>query len=361
MSEPRHDNNFTVLRFLAASMVIVAHAYDLQNIDAVQDPLRRLTGHSMGWAGVSIFFVMSGYLIMKSLTRTPNLLQFARARALRIFPGLAVCMVLVVLCAGLFLSTLAPITFFSAGQTWKYLAGNISLLSIQHLLPGVFESNPKPGPVNGSIWTLPFEVGCYIMAAALSATGMLRSTRARAITFSLAVLLAAVFVIVQPFVAHIGYVTRLATFHGLAFCFLLGMAYASFGDRFTMRWWYAPIAGLIAWLIASTPFYTMALSVTVGLFVIWLAFVPSPLLRKLSRAPDYSYGIYIYAFPIQQTLIQFAPGLTPPMHALIAFLLVLIPSSLSWHLVEKPALRFKKGGRATPSAAPGITDAVPRG
>ncbi|MGF7151731.1 peptidoglycan/LPS O-acetylase OafA/YrhL [Sphingomonas zeicaulis] len=360
MATRQHDNNFTFLRFAAASMVIVAHAYDLQGIESVQDPLRRLTGHSMGWAGVSVFFVMSGYLIMKSLARTPNLIQFTRARALRIFPGLAVCMVLTVLLAGLFLTTLSPAAFFGSGQTAKYLGGNISLLSLQHHLPGVFEANPRPRAVNGSIWTLPYEVSCYIMAAALSVFGMLKNERLRIITFVLAALLSVLFTALQPVTAEVGIFARLAIFHGLAFCFLLGMAYASFGDRFILRWWYAPIAGLIAWLLAPTPFYTMALSVTVGLFVIWLAFVPSPLLRKLSRAPDYSYGIYIYAFPIQQTLIQFAPGLSPAMHALVAFLLVLIPASLSWHLVEKPALRFKKGGRTARAAAPGITDAVPR-
>lgn len=361
MATRQHDNNFTFLRFAAASMVIVAHAYDLQGVPGLEDPLRRLTGHSMGWAGVSVFFVMSGYLIMKSLARTPNLIQFARARALRIFPGLAVCMVLTVLLAGLFLTTLSTAAFFGSGQTAKYLAGNISLLSLQHHLPGVFEANPRPRAVNGSIWTLPYEVACYIMAAALSAFGMFKSERMRVVTFVIAALLSVLFTALHPATGEVGLFARLAIFHDLAFCFLLGMAYATFGDRITMRWWYTPIAALIAWLLASTPFYTMALSVTVGLFVIWLAFVPSPLLRRLSRAPDYSYGIYIYAFPIQQTLIQFAPGLTPPMHALIAFLLVLIPSSLSWHLVEKPALRFKKGGRAVPAATPGITDAVPRG
>jgi peptidoglycan/LPS O-acetylase OafA/YrhL len=74
---------------------------------------------------------------------------------------------------------------------------------------------------------------------------------------------------------------------------------------------------------------------------LWLAFVPSRILRRLSKLPDYSYGIYIYAFPIQQLLLMKVPGLPPMLHALIAFPLILVPAALSWHFVEKPALRFK--------------------
>jgi len=87
--------------------------------------------------------------------------------------------------------------------------------------------------------------------------------------------------------------------------------------------------------------YVPVLSLAFALLAFWIAFVPSPLLGRLSRAPDYSYGIYIYAFPIQQVLLATLPPLTPALHGVIAFVLVLIPASLSWHFVEKPALRLK--------------------
>jgi peptidoglycan/LPS O-acetylase OafA/YrhL len=337
----RHDNNFTFLRFLAATMVIVAHSHDLQGSDMVSDPLRRLTGYSMGWAGVRVFFVMSGYLILKSLLRSGSLLTFVRARVLRIFPGLAVCIVVIVFSAGLFLTTLSPHDFFTARQTIEYLAGNISLLMVKHELPGVFKDNPIHA-VNGSIWTLPFEVGCYIMAALLARAGMLRSIRRRALTFAVATALAVAFIVFGPLANHITGFARLARSQELAVCFLIGMAFASFEDQFVLRWWYSAIAVFVAWSLASTAFFPLSLSVAMALLVMWLAFVPSKLLRQLSRLPDYSFGIYIYAFPVQQVLIELAPWLSPWTHSLIAFPLVLIPASLSWHFVEKPALRFKK-------------------
>lgn len=347
----RHDNNFTALRFVAASSVIVAHAYDLQGVPGLQDPFARLTGFTLGWLGVTIFFVMSGYLISMSLQRTPNLIQFAKARALRIYPGLGACLILLVLLSGLFITTMPAWSFFTNRQTMVYLAGNISLLSIHHTLPGVFEHNPSSAAVNGSIWTLPFEVGCYFMAAGLTVVGLLKS-RVRVYSFLLLSAASLAFVLIEPHYSQNRIIARLALSQWLASCFLMGMAYASFADRVKLRWWYAAAMAACAWLLSGTPLYQLALSSAVAILTLWLAFVPSTALRRISHAPDYSYGIYIYAFPIQQALLLWVPELSPPLHALVAFLLVLIPASLSWHLIEKPALRLKHWPEGKPPAAP---------
>jgi peptidoglycan/LPS O-acetylase OafA/YrhL len=90
------ENNLNILRFSAASLVIFAHAYNLRPDLNLRDPLYVLTGRTMGWAAVSVFFTISGYLILLSLKRTPSLVQFARARFLRIFPGLAACIAITV-------------------------------------------------------------------------------------------------------------------------------------------------------------------------------------------------------------------------------------------------------------------------
>jgi peptidoglycan/LPS O-acetylase OafA/YrhL len=346
----RHDNNFTFLRFVAASMVIVAHAHDLLNIPSLKDPLFQLTGRTMGWVGVSVFFTMSGYLIMNSLDRSSDLVRFARARALRIFPGLAVCILLSVLLLGLFVTTRSAAAFFTDHQTFKYILGNISLISIQYGLPGVFEHNPMPGPVNGSLWTLPYETLCYIFAGLASGLGLLRGERRRALVFAIVFLLIAAFLALQSHLGHIGMFRRLAVMTRLDACFLMGMAYAAYQRRFTLRWWHVPLLAGVAWLTASTVFYDITYSAALSALALWLAFVPSQILRRLSKLPDYSYGIYIYAFPIQQVLMMKAPGLSPMLHALIAFPLILIPAGLSWHFIEKPALRFKNPKRRAPPA-----------
>ena len=337
-----HDNNFTILRFLAASAVIVAHAYDLQNVPGLHDPLARLTGQTMGWAGVTAFFVMSGYLIMNSLQRSGDLVRFFRARALRIFPGLAVCTVATVLLIGLFVTTVPAARFFTDPQTVKFVAGNISLLSMQYYLPGAFEGNPFPGAINGSLWTLPYEVLCYIMAAGLVGFGFLRG-KLRGATLATIAIGGLGIVAIRPFLDGVPLITWIERFQGLSLSFIIGMIYACYSHRLALRWWHwIPAAGL-AWLLSGTRYFDATAGLALALLVLWFAFAPSPFLRRLSQAPDYSYGIYIYAFPIQQALIMIAPSLSPPVHAAIAFVLVLIPASLSWHLIEKPALRLKDG------------------
>ena len=239
--------------------------------------------------------------------------------------------------------------YFSNIQIIKYIIGNISLLSTQYFLPGVFQNNPLP-TVNGSLWTLPYEVACYFLAALASSLGLLRNDSRRGATFVAALLLILAFLALHAYRPAGWNSGRLLLMSHLDACFLFGMAYATFGNRFTLRLWHAATLGLVAWLTAATPFYDFTLAAALAAFVLWLAFVPSQILRRISRWPDYSYGIYIYAFPIQQLLIMKAPGLTPALHSLIAFLLVLIPASLSWHFIEKPALRLKNPGRGKPLA-----------
>ena len=158
-------NNMDLIRFVAASAVIYAHAFNLQNVN---DPMEGVTGHSTGSIAVGIFFCLSGFLIAKSLCNRPSLLEFLLARCLRILPALIVVNIAVVLVAGAFLTELSPAAYFSNGRTWTFILWNSSLLKIQYDLPGVF-LNSYGGAVNGSLWTLPVEARMYglVFAAGL--------------------------------------------------------------------------------------------------------------------------------------------------------------------------------------------------
>lgn len=350
----RHDNNFTLLRFIAASMVIIAHAYDLENVAGLADPLYRLTGRSLGWAGVAIFFAMSGYLIMGSLDRSRDLKRFAVARALRIFPGLIVCIVATILMLGLFVSTLPLDAYFRDPRTIGYLIGNATLLSIRFDLPGVFAHNPYPNAVNGSIWTLPYEVACYAVAATLAGAGLLAGRSMQVFTLLLGMAICIVALVAAAYLDGIPGIARAANFARLALCFQFGMIALAANVATRVRAWHAAVTATAAWALAGTPLFDVLYCGTLAILAFRLAFLPSPLLLRLSRAPDYSYGIYIYAFPIQQWLIGTAPSLPPPIAALVAFLLVLLPAGLSWHFVEKPALGLRnrqwRDGKIVPVA-----------
>ena len=152
------DNNMDLIRFLAASAVIYAHAFNLQNL---RDPLESVTGRSTGSLAVAIFFSLSGFLIAKSITTRESLMEFLIARALRILPALLVVNFLVVIVAGLVWTNLGTGDFFANPESWSYFFWNSSLLKCQFQLPGVFEQNPYGPAVNGSLWTLPVEARMY--------------------------------------------------------------------------------------------------------------------------------------------------------------------------------------------------------
>jgi peptidoglycan/LPS O-acetylase OafA/YrhL len=134
----------------------------------------------------------------------------------------------------------------------------------------------------------------------------------------------------------------------LGFCFFIGMFYAQIQHRFPLRFWHVALAGIVSAALLNTPLRLQAFSLALAALVLWLAFIRNPLLRAMSALPDYSYGIYIYAFVIQQILQFHFPAVSPLAKAALAFVLVLPAASLSWHVIEKPALSLKKKRKIAP-------------
>src|SRR5262249_52138725 len=133
---------------------------------------------------VSAFFVISGYLILMSWQRNPSLSSFLQARFLRIMPGLAVMLVSSVLILGAFFSTLDFAEYIKNRETVSYFVGCLSIVFVKYELPGVFNSNPLR-LVNGSLWTLRYEIFCYACVALAGLLGVLRHVYLRRIALSL--------------------------------------------------------------------------------------------------------------------------------------------------------------------------------
>jgi peptidoglycan/LPS O-acetylase OafA/YrhL len=158
------DNNFNLIRFIAASLVLVSHSYPLYFGSDHNDILRQLVGISLGTVAVDLFFISSGFLIANSLFRGHDLFGFIKARVLRIYPGLIVSLLLCVFLLGIFFTTLPVKEYLTNIQTYKFLFVNMVLFfGEEATLPGVFESLPWARTVNGSLWTLPFEVRAYAL------------------------------------------------------------------------------------------------------------------------------------------------------------------------------------------------------
>jgi peptidoglycan/LPS O-acetylase OafA/YrhL len=336
------DNNFNLIRLMAACGVLVTHSYALVGLPPLSEPLRGLVGISFGTVAVDAFFVTSGFLVTGSLLARRNLLEFLLARVLRVYPALMALVLLTAFILGPALTT-SPAGELLQTPEWRaYVIDNLTLLGgVAHYLPGLFEANPFPRAVNASLWTLPYEVWLYVSLLAMGVlTGVARE-RARAI--SMLVVLVAIGAVVAHFANHFAFKHHE---HTTRLCL---MFYAGAALQVGRKW--VPLtAGLFfaaAALVCLAAFraetFFVAYHLLLPYLLIWLAYVPDGAVRAFNRLGDYSYGAYLYAFPVQQVLAATIPGISLIGMLAAALAISLGLAILSWHLLEKRALALKPG------------------
>ncbi len=348
------SNNFDFLRFLGASLVIYGHAYPLSGrgtFDHIQLWTRGLfpTAHM----GVAIFFVISGFLIAQSLARSPSVSNYVWKRCLRIFPGLIVAALLTVFFVGPILTDLPLNKYFTAKDTYKYLTVIKLYPPYPDTLPGVFEQATNRS-VNGSLWTLAYEFSCYF---ALLAVSLVIAARIRGKVILGAFLAVwASFLLWYPVLSASTY--RLPFFHLKLFnlidfgmYFVAGSAAYHFKDYILYKG-YIALTFFLIWMgsyllaesLIAVPLTCVvwARYLAVPYLVLYLSFLSGPL-NQFGRYGDLSYGLYIYAFPIQRIVVE-KIGETAPIEEIIflSFLFTLPFAWLSWSFIEKPCLKYKK-------------------
>lgn len=335
----KHDNGFDALRLFAALLVIFGHAFRLTGEEGAA-----LALSGLATIGVKIFFVISGYLVAASWLRDPHPCRFLQRRFLRIMPGLAAVVVITAFVFGPVLTSLPLRAYLADPQTWFYLS-NIAFYPAD-TLPGVFTANVAPNEVNGSLWSLPPEFSMYLLlpVAAGISYALTRGYRVFAVAAVVFVLIAVLVVVPAPeFRQWLVYGTRVWAWFSVAAFFFAGACYLLCGwDRFLHR---GVAVVLLMTLIAIPvpPVFSELLLVAVLPYVV-LAFgtAPAPFGGALTRHGDYSYGLYLYAFPAQQALVA---AFGTPGGALANFAMATIIAGgfavLSWHYIERPALRAK--------------------
>lgn len=328
-----HDNNFNLLRMLAATGVLVSHAYPISlGDDAIQPLALLLKGMTLGSLSVMIFFAISGFFIARSFDRKSSLWSFLRARALRLFPALAVVLAVTVLAAAV-LTTADTAVYWTAVP--EYYFRNITLFFLKYELPGVFAANPYGGAINGSLWTLNYEVLCYMGVVICGLLGLL----GRPTLFGLGL---AVFVIAYGVTMVFDLHGRIEALMSLALPFAVGMSFWVWRNRIPLSPSLAAIGGLVAALSWLTPMFIPVFTLAVSYAVFVLGYARSPWALAYNRLGDYSYGTYVYAFPIQQVVAWL--GVTSPLwNMAMAMPFTLLWAVLSWHLVEAQALNWKRG------------------
>ncbi len=354
-------NAFGFLRLLLAVLVIFSHAYTLGGFG--QDPIQTATKgqYSIGLLAVAMFFVLSGFLICRSACGSLSIGRFLWHRFLRIFPGYWVCLIF---CACVFAPFVAlvefhaPLRVFSApwdsplSFIWKNAAvihaNGLSLSGVLLMNPtsiaGLLRNNPFPFVINGSLWTLPFEVACYVCAAGLAAIGAFRRplfllffvTGGLGGLYGLLCLDPKSFQQCFPYPGLDSLVTLTLFFFAGCLCFLYREVIPNSRAAFF-------VCLVAAGASLSFGVFGLLAPVTLTYICLWLAFrLPLP---NADARGDFSYGAYIYAFPAQQGLALLhvnAGGFL--LYFVASLLLTSVLAFLSYRLVEGPCLKLKNWG-----------------
>lgn len=334
------DNNFNLIRIIAAGAVVISHAFPIALGEGTLEPFEAATGRSLGWIAVAVFFAISGFLITRSFDRKSRITRWLSARVMRLVPALLVVLMLTALLYGPAFSTLPLQTYFSDPATYSYVPRNLSLAFLQFDLPGVFTTNPLPGAINGSLWTLVHEVTCYAGVLILGLTGVLAS-RWRFGVF-LALYAVAVLVTIQPAI-EAGLPYRLVAFRDLSLPFLLGVVLYRWRALVPLSWWLGAALAGVAWAMHDTILFDLAFVSAISYVTFLLAYRITGPVRAYNRIGDYSYGLYIYAFPVQQAVAALFGEHSPTQNMRSSCLEALSPAALSWHWVENPALERRYG------------------
>ena len=334
------SNNFGLLRLLFAYLVILSHSPELLDGNAHRELLNRFTGTlTFGILAVDGFFLISGYLICQSFVHSKTTVSYFFKRILRIYPAFVVIWVV---------SLLIVVPFSGNGQLlasleWQQWLRNlikIAILSQPHV--DGFAFNPHITPLNGSMWTIRYEFLCYLTIPLIALIGLNKRNVVLLTVFVLGLNLytrisGLDFKINTPFPLSLHLFTR------LSFAFLVGICFYQFKNHIV---WNNKIslacALLLALLIQNQLVAELALVGFGGYLMFNFAFnFKNTFTQSVGIKNDISYGVYLYAWPVQGLLIQRYPAINPWLLSLVTIVAVSILGFLSWRLIEKPFLNFK--------------------
>ena len=356
-SAPPHTNNFDVLRFLLAVLVIAAHSYPLTGNNRA-DPLYRLTSElTLGFEAVAGFFFLSGFLVTQSWLRSRSIADYLKRRVLRIYPGF--------IAASLFTGWLiGPLGVPSRTVYWqqfpwrRFFAHTLTLrlVAIPPSFPGIFGAN-----LNGSLWTIHIEFLCYLFVIVLGLLGCYRKYIMPLIACLAGVGLCIAQVTLAAWVpphlaSHTDYIKDPLLFT----CFLIGACFFHYQDRIRYTGRGVVLSAiLLALTICFEGGHTYLHLPFLAYLLFAFAFSPAIRLHRFARYGDFSYGMYLYAFPLQVlTAWYFGGGLTTASLFLLVLPLTLSCAIISWYGIEKPFLRWKqkKTPASKPKAAVGVEE-----
>ncbi len=334
------DNNFYLARLLLAFSVIFGHAFALSEYEVHEHA--RVLGDFYALLGVNGFFVVSGYLVTASLLTHKSLVDYTLARFLRIVPGLWVMLFVTVPLVLLLGVPDFPPNSETLATAAIYIVKNMAIMPVEYRIAGIFDTMPVSA-INGSIWSLRFEVLCYIALAILAATRILQL---RSLILLLTIILIIASMTVASQMSDGFFLYRIVRTHSL---FFFGCSVALYSNKIKTSLPLAIMLVAAAWALADVVQSYQPVFLAVGYLIFSLAYSPSRIFRQISEivslkqfgSPDLSYGIFLYSFPIQQLLYFNHVTVSPYWNIIATLILSGICAYFSSTYVEKPALRLR--------------------
>ena len=335
------NNNFDFLRFIFALLVVISHAYTLSGENVNNQFLYQITDGQIELSNIGLngFFILSGFLIFKSLEKSKNLLVFFWKRFLRIFPALFIMLLITLLVLSFAYNDYILISLNR--DFYTYLPRNLTLYYLQFSIKGIFENNPYPNTINGSLWSISYEFTMYILLSTL-------------IFFRKSSKLVALLLFISFVLLFIGYNFYYDRFAGIIFYSMIGKHFFNLGAFFIGGSLLAALKfekfeskrllllGVFTVLLLAVyfDFYNYVKHIVLTLFIILTGLIPIRHIDKFGRIGDMSYGIYIYGFPVQQTLMYFFK-FNHIQLLIISVLISILFGYVSWHFIERKMLKFK--------------------
>lgn len=332
------SNNFDFLRLLFASLVIISHSFPLTGKPEIvgvwtNDQL------SLGSLSVDCFFIMSGYLIFQSLERSKTWISYLWKRVLRLFPALFVLLLFTVMILPIFYQ---GNDILDQTSYWTYFPNGMSLYKIQYDVAGIFETNPYPKAINGSLWSLSYEFTLYLFLLILFPLRKKKNSVKILILFAFL----ASFSLLQfrpLFLSHFFEQIYLGSslLYKLASFFLAGSLLSFFDFK---KYNILPVrVGLSVAILLSLAFgfYEVVSPFVMPVLILMVATLDTaPISTIGKKIGDISYGVYIYGFLVQQTIMNYV-NISPLELMFISLPITFVFAYFSWHMVEKKMLKFK--------------------
>lgn len=341
INRPLHHNNFDFMRLFAALSVLFSHLFQ---VAGYPDPLKSIGYADFSSIGMAVFFSISGYLVTASIASNKNLKIFFTSRFLRIYPAVIIISIITVFIVGPLITKVSLKEYFEEPSTFKFLR-NIFIFGTNYQINSILTENPVKFVVNASLWSLEVELRCYILTALLFVF--------RILNFRVTVLISLIcFVIFFYFSNHtelkgekffgIKYL-ELVTHGRFLFFYFVGASLKLSGRKISIKWPYVIgfiITAMLVWYLV--PYGQLFHIIFLPFVLLWFCLNTKPVFTKFFEKYDFSYGIYLYSYPVQQVYLNYFHDVSNVL-AYVSFVLFFstLCAWLSWRFIEKPCLNLK--------------------